>query len=136
MSTEQMLARYEQIEARFGLPKRDAAGAVAAFIAGNYMAYRDVDFPDSSFPSLVAQMREVIAANPAFASGSQTDKRTLYEQLAVVGMQMALQRDQLKHQPDPKLRAQMMSLGRSQLEQFLKSDVTGLVITPRGLAMQ
>ena len=130
-----MLAHYEQIEARFGLPRRDAAGAVAAFIAGNYMAYRDVDFPDSSFPSLVAQMRKVITANPGFVNGSLADKRTLYEQMAVIGMQMALQRDQLKRQPDPKQRAQMMSLGKSQLEQFLKSDVTGLVITAHGLAM-
>lgn len=136
MSTEKMLAKYEQIEARFGLPKQDAAGAVAAFIAGNYMAYRDVDFPDSSFLSLVAQMREVIAANSAFAEGSQADKRTLYEQMAVVGLQMALQRDELKRKPDAKARAQMMKMGKSHLEQFLKLDVTGLLITQRGLTIQ
>lgn len=136
MSAEQMLAKYEQIEARFGLPKQDAAGAVAAFIAGNYMAYRDVDSPDSSFPSLVAQMREVIGANSAFAEGSQADKRTLYEEMAVVGMQMALQRDELMRKPDAKARAQMMKMGKRHLEQFLKFDVTGLLITQRGLTVQ
>jgi hypothetical protein len=134
MNTEQMLAKYRQLEARFGLPEQDAAGAVAAFIAGNYMAYRDVDFPDSSFPPLVAQMRAVIETNPGFTRGSDTDKRTLYEQMAVVGMQMALQRDQLRQQPNAKLRAELMRAGKTQLEQFLKVDVTRLQITAHGLS--
>ena len=137
MNTEQMLTRYQQqIEARFDLPEKDAAGAVAAFIAGNYMAYRDVDFPDASFPPLVTQMRAMVDTNPAFTHGSDADKRTLYEQLAVVGMQMALQRDQLRKQPNAKLRAQMMRMGKTHLEQFLKIDVSRLKITERGLSTQ
>jgi hypothetical protein len=134
MNTEQMLATYRQIESHFALPGQDPAGAVAAFIAGNYMAYRDVDFPDDNFPALVAQMRAVIAANPGFANGSEADKRTLYEQMAVAGMQMALQRDQLKQQPNATLRAQLIQSAKTQLEQFLKIDVTRLRIAEHGLS--
>jgi len=132
--TQQMLAQYRQIESGFGLPEQDAAGAVAAFIAGNYMAYRDVDFPDGNFPALVVQMRAVIETNPGFANGSEADKRILYEQLAVAGMQMALQREQLKRQPDSALRAQLIQAAKTQLEGFLKTDVTRLRIAEHGLS--
>ena len=134
MNTEQMLAQYRQIESRFGLPEQDAAGAVAAFIAGNYMAYRDVGFPDGNFPALVAQMRVVVETNTGFANGSEADKRILYEQLAVAGMQMALQREQLKRQPDVALRAQLIQTAKAQLEGFLKMDVTRLRIAEHGLS--
>jgi len=134
MNTEQLLAKYREIESRFGLPEQDAAGAVAAFIAGNYMAYRDVDFTDGSSPGIVAQMRAVIEANTGFTSGSQAEKRTLYEQMAVAGMQMALGRNELRQQPSAALREQMMLAGRTQLEQFLKVDVTRLRITEVGLS--
>ncbi|HUG23533.1 DUF6683 family protein [Piscinibacter sp.] len=134
MKTEQMLARYRQIESRFGLPERDAAGAVAAFIAGHYMAYRDVDFPDADFPALVAQMRAVIETNPGFANGSDADKRILYEQMAATGMQMAWQREQLKREPNATLHAQLSQTAKTQLEGFLKMDVTRLRIAAHGLS--
>ncbi|WP_308807466.1 DUF6683 family protein [Pseudoduganella buxea] len=44
-----MLSGYHKIELQFGIPRNDVGGAVAAFPAGSYMAYRDVDFPDQNF---------------------------------------------------------------------------------------
>src|SRR5262249_47631626 len=43
----ELLAGYRKIEHHFGLPRNDVAGAVAAFIAGCHMGYRNVDFPDA-----------------------------------------------------------------------------------------
>ncbi len=86
-----LLARYREIEARFGLAPNDVAGAVAAFVAGNYMAWRDVEFPDAAFAPLVQQMRGVIAAQPRFRDATDAEKQQLYEEMAVVGMHMALQ---------------------------------------------
>ena len=53
----QTLAGYHDIEAKFGLRKYDIAGAIATFVAGNYIAYRDEPFPDAHFKPLVQQMR-------------------------------------------------------------------------------
>src|SRR5688500_18904030 len=61
---EALLGKYRLMEERFELPHGDVPGAVAAFIAGNYMALRDVDFPDQGFSALVAQVRALLAGRP------------------------------------------------------------------------
>lgn len=127
---------YQKIEAQFGIPKGDLAGGVAAFIAGNYIAYRNLDFPDKDFPPLVEQIRNALAANPAVAQASVSDKRQAYEQLAMVGMFMAVSREALKRKPDPKVEANFRETARANLEQLLKTDADRLQITERGLVIQ
>jgi hypothetical protein len=84
-----LLSGYSKIERQFDIPKRDVAGSVAAFLAGSYMAYRNVDFPDEHFKPLVAQMRQIIGTNPDFAKASNAEKQEMYEQMAILGMFMA-----------------------------------------------
>jgi hypothetical protein len=131
------LRTYTELEKKFGIPPNDVAGAVAAFIAGNYMAWRDVDFPDSDFPPLVAQMREVLVRNTVFVRSSGAEKRDMYEQLATIGSFMAITRMALKKQtPETRVVANFRSAAKSNLEQFLKTDVDGILLTQNGLSLR
>ncbi|MED5621626.1 DUF6683 family protein [Ideonella sp. BN130291] len=131
------LRSYRQIEAKFGIPSNDVAGAVAAFLAGSYMAYRDVDFPDRNFSTLVAQMRNVLASNPAFQRASAAEKREVYEQMAIIGTFMAVTREALKRQPPNATVAQnFRESARANLEQFLKTDASRVTINEQGLVIR
>jgi len=131
------LRTYGELEKKFGVPPNDVAGAVAAFIAGNYMAWRDVDFPDADFPPLVAQMREVLARNPVFVRSSSAEKRDMYEQLATIGSFMAITRMALKKQPsEGRVVASFRSAAKSNLEQFLKTDVDRISLTHKGILLR
>lgn len=131
------LRSYQQIEARFGIPGNDVAGALAAFIAGSYMAYRDVDFPDRHFPVLVAQMRHVLANNAAFQHASAAEKRDVYEQMAIIGTFMAATREALKRQPpDPTVADNFRASARANLEQFLKTDADRVTVGEQGLVIR
>lgn len=127
-----LLARYREIESRFGLAPNDVAGAVAAFVAGNYMAYRDVDFPDAGFLPLVQQMRGVMAALPQFRDATDAQKQQLYEEMAVVGLHMALQRAELRG-ASAAARAQLRRTAKSHLDQFLQMDCSRLALGVNGL---
>lgn len=131
-----LLDGYRAIEQRFDLPAGDLAGAVAAFVAGSFMAYRDTDFPDASFGPLVAQMRDVLAATPEFAAASSAEIQESYEQMAILGMFMATTQMALQQRPDPALRVRLRAAARGYLEQFLNTDAERLRITAAGLALQ
>jgi hypothetical protein len=131
------LRSYRQIEAKFGIPSNDVAGAVAAFLAGSYMAYRDVDFPDRNFSTLVAQMRNVLASNPAFQRATAAEKRDVYEQMAIVGTFMAVTREAIKRQPPNETVTQnFRDAARANLEQFLKTDASRVTINEQGLVIR
>lgn len=129
-------AGYHNLEAKFGIPRHDVAGAVAAFVAGNYMAYRDVDFPDEQFLPLVAQLRSVLASNPVFTRASAADKRQLYEQMAIVGTFMAVTREAFKRNPNPQAERNFRQAAQANLEQFLKTDANRLQISDSGLVIR
>lgn len=127
---------YQKLEAQFGIPRHDVAGAVAAFIAGNYMAYRNVDFPDKHFPLLVDQVRTVLASNPVFTRASAADKLQLYEQMAIVGTFMAVTYEAFKRNPNPEAERNFRQTAQANLEQFLKSDADRLQIADLGLVIR
>jgi hypothetical protein len=131
-----LLEGYHQIEQQFGVPRYDTAGSVAAFIAGSYMAYRDVDFPDENFKPLVEQMRTIIAANPDFAKASDATKQEMYEQMAILGTLMATTQMALKQNPQPQAAANLRQAAKGYLEQFLKTDADKVLITAQGLVIR
>ena len=132
----QVLDGYRQIESRFGIPRNDLAGAVAAFLAGSYMAYNDVDFPDENFKPLVSQLRRIIASNPEFQRASNAEKQEMYEQMAILGTSLALTRDALKQQPNAQIASNIRQAGKGYLEQFLKTDADRVQITSGGLVIR
>jgi hypothetical protein len=131
-----LLTSFHQVESRFGIPPNDVAGAVAAFLAGSYMAYRNIDFPDSDFNPLVAQMREVLAVNAQFVRADSASKREMYEQLAILGMFMASTQMALKDHPNPGMTASLRRAAKGYLEQFLKVDADKVRITSQGLVIR
>jgi hypothetical protein len=132
----ELLDKYGQVERQFDIPKHDTAGAVAAFIAGSYMAYRNSDFPDAHFKPLVNQMRGIIAGNTEFAQATGAEKQEMYEQMAIAGMLMAGTQMALKQQPNQQAAANMKQAAKGYLEQFLKTDADRVQITANGLVLK
>lgn len=133
---QRFLVSYHQIEIRFGIPDNDVAGAMAAFVAGSLMGYRNQDFPDAAFRGLVEQMRGAVAASPEFARANPTARREMYEKLAILGMAMATTQMGLKQQPDARVEANMRRAAKGYLEQFLGTDAERVAITPEGLVIR
>jgi hypothetical protein len=131
-----LLGKYRLMEQRFELPHGDVPGAVAAFIAGNYMALRDVDFPDHGFTALVAQMRALLAGRPHLQNGTPQQRQQVYQEMVIGGMQMALARDQLRQQPNARASAELKQAAKARLDEFLRMDTSRLRITEHGMAMQ
>ncbi|MGE4322275.1 MAG: DUF6683 family protein [Sphingobium sp.] len=133
---DRMLTGYDQVSRQLGVPRNDVAGAVAAFIAGSWMAYHDRDVADADFPALVAQMRDILRSTPDFVNASAANKQDLHEQLAILGTTMALTRAQLQRQPDAALSARMQDAARSYLTGFLKIAPERLAIDSKGLSIR
>jgi hypothetical protein len=131
-----LLRNYAGIEQRFGIPAGDVSGAVAAFIAGQYMGYHNRDFPDAHFAPLVAQMRSKVRDNPGFAGASASDQRGLYARLAILGMFMASTQMALKQKPDAAIEARMRAAASRNLQQFLGVAPERVIIGSAGLVIR
>jgi hypothetical protein len=127
---------WRRLERKLGLPPDDVAGAIAAFIAGNYMAYRNVEVPDETYHRLVEQMRGALTGSRAFATASASDKRRLYEQMAMVGTFMALARMSFQRQPNPQAEQNFRDSAAANLEAALKVPADQVRITDEGLTLQ
>lgn len=127
---------WRRLERKLGLPPDDVAGAIAAFIAGNYMAYRNVEVPDETYLHLVEQMRGALSGSRAFATASASDKRRLYEQMAMVGTFMALARMTFQRQPNPQAEQNFRDSAAANLEAALKVPAEQVRITDQGLTLQ
>jgi|CXWL01.1.fsa_nt_gi hypothetical protein len=133
----QMLLTYQQLESKLGIPKNDVAGAVSAFLAGNYMAYRDISLPDPHFMQLVKQMRAVLATNPEFIRSSPAQKREMYDQMAIIGTLMAVSQVEVKRgNHDPNVARNFQQSAKANLEQFLKTSADRVHIDEGGLAIR
>lgn len=85
-----MLETFEQAVAKQKLPRNDVAVAAAMFVTGAYTAYRGGDVGDAAFLALVDQLRDLLAATPAFAKAAVGDKQDMYEVFAITGTVMAV----------------------------------------------
>lgn len=132
---KEAFAGYTRLEARLGLPRQDLGGAVAAFIAGNYMAFHGRSVPDEHFRTLARQMRAALVSNNELARASVRERRQLYEQMATVGTFMALAQLEFQQKPDAQAQALFRDSARAQLEQFLKRPAADFKITATGLSL-
>jgi hypothetical protein len=129
-----VLGAWQQLEKQLQLPPDDAAGAVAACIAGSYMVVHDADLPDADFVALVGQMRAALLANPGFTRASAQQKREMYEELAIIGTLMAVGREAVRHgQVDARAGDGLKRNARANLGQLLGADADGAAIGPHGL---
>lgn len=128
---------FVQIEQRMGWPRNDVAGAMAAFIVGNYMVMRGVEVGDAHTQALAEQL----AAKPEMSArlGSQTPQalRSLYEQCAMVGTFMALAQLSQKTNPQPATQQKhLRDSARANLQLVLGRDPERLSLGPNGLGWQ
>lgn len=130
---EDLLSRYHLVERQFGIPQGDVGGALAAFVAGNWMALRDRPFPDASFPPLVDQMRGLLSAQAGFAEAPKDDLRDMYDQLVILGMLMAATQMGQAASPDPALTARMHDAAADYLRQMFNTDPERLRLGPDGI---
>ncbi len=133
---QQAFDTWRQLERKLQLQPDDAASAVAAFVAGNYMAYRNVEVPDEVYLKLVNQMRGTLAGNRGFSAASPAEKRTLYEQTAMVGTFMAVVRVALQQKPDARASANFRNAAAANLQVVLGVPAERVRITEQGLSIQ
>jgi hypothetical protein len=129
-----LLSEYPKFERQSGFPANDLGGAVASFMAGSWMAYRDRDLPDAHFTALATQVRGMIGDNSQLANASPQERREVYEQMAILGLYMALTREGLKRSPNATTTANLRNAAKRYLEGFLKTDADRIQITAQGLA--
>jgi hypothetical protein len=132
----ELLSKYPTLMQQLDVQPNDLGSSVATFLAGSWMAYRNVDLPDEHFKPLVMQMRQVIGSNSAFAKASDAQKQEMHEQMAILGMFMATTQMALKEKPNPQIAANMKQAAKGYLEQFLKTDAERVQITAQGLVLR
>jgi hypothetical protein len=130
-----LLQRFRGIEDQFDIPHRDLAGAVAAFVAGNHMAYHGTPFPDAHFKPLVAQMRELVSEHPGVAGAPAADRRQAYEQLAILGMFMAGAQMAQQQSPDALQAERLRKAAGDNLRTLLGVEPERVEIGPKGLRL-
>jgi maltooligosyltrehalose synthase len=130
---EESFAFWQKLETQLGLTPNDVGAGVAAFIAGNYSAFMQQQVPDENFKSLVLQMQRLLAQNAAFTQSSAAAKRSMFEQLAMVGTFMAVYREHLNQKPDANQEVNFRNAAKANLEAALGLSVERLQIGPQGL---
>jgi hypothetical protein len=71
------------------LPANDVAVAAAIYISGAYGAYHGTQLGDDAFLALVTQLRDALAATPAFINAPIAQRQDMYEALAITGAMTA-----------------------------------------------
>jgi len=115
---------YAAFAKQVDVPKHDVAAAVAAFIAGTYMMYRQVELDTQTYKRLVEQMRARLRTMPDFYNLPLADKQDMYEQSAIVGMMMANAR---------LAKRDMRAQAKAWLEWLFKVDADRIEITKQGI---
>lgn len=133
---KQLLDAYGEVEEKLGLPRNDLPGALASFLAGSYMAYTNVPFPDDHYKTLLAQMRGIVAGDSALVKASKVDKQEMFEHLAILGMLMATTQLALQKQPDAQRQASMHEAAKGYLERLLRTDADRVRIDAQGLSIR
>ena len=87
---------YQKLEKQLNIPKNDIAGALTAFLVGNYEAYHNTQLAESHTRQIVRQMRGAIMTNPALKTSDASRKREFYEKMAMVGTFMILAQAEIK----------------------------------------
>ncbi|PJK08612.1 hypothetical protein CO610_05555 [Lysobacteraceae bacterium NML95-0200] len=119
---QRLYDHWPQMAQQLGVPANDMGSALAAYLVGSWMAYRDVDYPDAQFKLATEQMRHVLAEFPDFAGMSNADRQYSHEQLVTLGILVALTRHELKQSPNRQVQAQLRQLAGQNLRQFLNVD--------------
>jgi hypothetical protein len=127
---------YTQLEKKLGLPERDMAGSLAAFLVGNYMVLNDVDVSDDAFRTVARQLRDQASMQTTLRRIDAAQLRNLYEQTAMMGTFMALAHKSQQQNPQPpEAAARIRDTARANLEAVLRIDPARLSISATGFSV-
>lgn len=127
---------YTQLEKKLGLPERDMAGSLAAFLVGNYMVLNDADVSDNAFRTVARQLRDQASMQAALRRVDAAQLRNLYEQTAMMGTFMALAHKSQQQNPQPsETAAHLRDTARANLEAVLRIDPARLSISDTGFSV-
>jgi hypothetical protein len=117
-------------------PKTIWRGRLQVYIAGNFTAYRGAQVADADVKALYLQTKQVLRASRGLTKLKPAKKRTLYEQLAILGAFPAATSLLLQQQPNPETFFALQDASRRNLEVLLNVSADRLQITPSGLVIQ
>lgn len=131
----QLMPGYHQLEQKLGWPKDDVAGAIAAVVAGNYMAMTGTELSDEAVSATGHQLRNSASVQQMLAQLSPQDRRRLYEQCAMLGTFMALANKTTQQQP-ANVVTNLRQSARENLRVVLGSAADTLRFTPQGMQLR
>ncbi|KQW49664.1 MULTISPECIES: DUF6683 family protein [unclassified Roseateles] len=131
----QLMPGYHQLEQKLGWPKDDVGGAIAAVVAGNYMAMTGTELSDESVAAAGHQLRNSASVQQMLAQLSPQDRRRLYEQCAMLGTFMALANKTTQQQP-ANVVANLRQSARENLRVILGSSADTVRFTSQGLQLR
>jgi hypothetical protein len=127
---------YAQLEKKLGLPERDMAGSLAAFLVGNYMVLNDADVSDNAFRAVARQLRDQGSMQAALRRIDAAHLRNLYEQTAMMGTFMALaHKSAQQNPPPPEAASRIRDTARANLEAVLRMNPARLSISDAGFSV-
>ncbi len=133
---EESFAFWRKLEAQLGLAPDDLAAGLAAFIAGNYAVFMQQEVPDEQFKTLVRQMQGLLGQSPGIQQAGAAQRRSMYEQLAMVGTFMVVYREQLKTRPNPAEEVNFRHTAKANLETALGVGVERMRLGAQGLELR
>ncbi|MCF8207653.1 MAG: hypothetical protein K9J82_21400 [Methylotenera sp.] len=131
----QLMPGYQQLERKLGWPAEDLAGAMAALLAGNYMAMTGTELSDEAVSAAGNQLRASASVQRMLGQLSAADRRRLYEQCAMLGTFMALANKTSQQQP-ANVVANLRQSARENLRVVLGNAADNLRFSPQGIQLQ
>ena len=133
-SLKQLYDSFPQVARSVGIPTNDLSSGVAAVIAGAYMAYNNVSLNDDYMKPLADQFKAHLENSGFFDGMSNREKKSMYDQMVMVGMTLAVGQSLNQSNPNSQTTAQLRDAGKQILEAILKVDADRVRITAQGIS--
>lgn len=133
-SLKQLYDSFPQVARSVGIPTNDLSSAVAAVIAGAYMAYNNVSLNDDYVKPMANQFKAHLENSGFFDGMSNREKKSMYDQMVMVGMTLAVGQSLNQSNPNSQTTAQLREAGKQILEAILKVDADRVRITAQGIS--
>ena len=133
-SLKQLYDSFPQVAHSVGIPTNDLSSGVAAVIAGAYMAYNNVSLNDDYVKPMANQFKAHLENSGFFDGMSNREKKSMYDQMVMVGMTLAVGQSLNQSNPNSQTTAQLREAGKQILEAILKVDADRVRITAQGIS--
>ena len=133
-SLKQLYDSFPQVARSVGIPTNDLSSGVAAVIAGAYMAYNNVSLNDDYVKPMANQFKAHLENSGFFDEMSNREKKSMYDQMVMVGMTLAVGQSLNQSNPNSQTTAELREAGKQILETILKVDASRIRITSQGIS--